>query len=114
MHGPTPLLLKAPFTEEEAKRAQAAWAKYLGRKVEEEIDLGGVELVVVLIPPGTFTMGSEKDEQDRNWWENVQRLNGAKSFDAEIPHTVTMTKPFYLGKYLRGCLESPASCKTAA
>ena len=97
-HGPTPLPLIAPFTVEEAKRAQAAWAKYLGRKVEEEIDLGGVELVVGLIPPGTFIMGSPKDEKDRNYWENIQRLNGVKSFDAEIPHTVTITKPFYLGK----------------
>ncbi len=81
IQGPTPLLLKAPFAEEEAKSAQVAWAKHLARKVEEEIDLGGgVRLVVVLIPPGTFTMGSPQDEQDRNWWENVQRLNGARSF----------------------------------
>ncbi len=98
--GPTPLPLKAPFTEEAAKAAQAAWAKHLGRKVEEEIDLGGgVKLVVVLIPPGTFAMGSPRDEKDRNYWENIQRLNRVKSFDAEIQHTVTITKPFYLGKY---------------
>src|SRR5579862_3029795 len=45
-----PARLKAPFTEKEAKEAQTAWAKYLGRKAEEEIDLGdGVKLVLVLI-----------------------------------------------------------------
>ncbi len=52
---------------------------------------GGVKLVLVLIPPGTFEMGSPKDEKDRNLLE--------KEFDAEKQHRVTLTKPFYLGKY---------------
>ncbi len=81
-----PALLKAPFTAQEAKASQAAWAKYLGRKVEEEIDLGGgVKLVLVLIPPGSFTMGSPAAEKERG--------------DTEGAHPVTLTKPFYLGKY---------------
>jgi formylglycine-generating enzyme required for sulfatase activity len=81
-----PALLKAPFTEKEAKAAQEAWAKHLGRKVEEEVDLGGgVKLVLVLIPPGTFTMGSPTEEKERK--------------ADEVAHTVTITKPFCLGKY---------------
>jgi formylglycine-generating enzyme required for sulfatase activity len=44
------------------------------------------ELKMVLIQPGTFTMGSPKDERgrsDREW----------------SPHKVTITKPFYMGVY---------------
>ena len=87
-----PAALNAPFTEQEAKAAQAAWAKYLGRKVEEEIDLGGgVKLIIVLVPSGTFKMGSPADEKERNYFE--------KDFDAEKLHDVEISKPFYLAKY---------------
>src|SRR5580700_4239560 len=88
-----PKPLKAPFTKEQAKAAQEAWAKYLGKKVEEEIDIGGgLKMVFELIPPGTFMMGSPEDEL---------KLEGDdKAIDNEVPrHEVTITKPFYLGKY---------------
>jgi formylglycine-generating enzyme required for sulfatase activity/tRNA A-37 threonylcarbamoyl transferase component Bud32 len=82
-----PLLLKAPFSEEVAKELQRAWATYLGKQVEEEVDLGGgVTMQFVLIPPGTFTMGSPKEEEGR--------------FNDEMAHEVTITRPFYLGKYV--------------
>jgi formylglycine-generating enzyme required for sulfatase activity len=81
-----PALLKAPFSEKEAKEAQEAWAKHLGRKVVEVVDLGGgVSMGLVLIPPGTFAMGSPKGEKDRE--------------EHELQHDVTLTKPFYLAKY---------------
>jgi formylglycine-generating enzyme required for sulfatase activity len=88
-----PKPLKAPFTKEEAKAAQEAWAKHLGKKVEEEIDIGGgLKMVFVLIPPGTFQMGSPEAEL---------KLEGDdKAKDNEIPqHEMTITKPFYLDKY---------------
>jgi RNA polymerase sigma factor (sigma-70 family) len=89
-----PKPLKAPFTVAEAKEAQEAWAKYLGKKVEEEINLGGgsLRVVFVLIPPGTFKMGSPYEEL---------KLNGDdKAFPDETPqHNVTITRPFYLGKF---------------
>ncbi|MFH1742770.1 MAG: SUMF1/EgtB/PvdO family nonheme iron enzyme, partial [bacterium] len=44
-------------------------------------------LEMVLIPAGTFMMGSPENERGRN------------SFDEELPHEVAVTKPFYLGKY---------------
>ncbi|RJP33663.1 MAG: formylglycine-generating enzyme family protein [Candidatus Omnitrophota bacterium] len=41
---------------------------------------------MVLIPAGTFTMGSPDNEQDRYLYEEPQ-------------HQVTISKPFYMGKY---------------
>jgi formylglycine-generating enzyme required for sulfatase activity len=88
-----PKPLKAPFTKEEAKAAQEAWAKHLGKKVEEEIDIGGgLKMVFELIPAGTFMMGSPDEE--------LKMKGDDMAFDTEGPrHVVTITKPFYLGKY---------------
>ena len=54
-----------------------------GPKKTESIDLGGgVKMEYVLIPAGSFLMGSDTDSS------------------AEKPvHKVTLTKPFYLGKF---------------
>ena len=72
-----PIFLKAPFSAEAAKTAQMELAKNMGKLMEEQIDLGnGVKLEMVLIPAGKFMMG----DQGRD-------------------HQVTLTKPFYLGKY---------------
>jgi formylglycine-generating enzyme required for sulfatase activity len=68
------------------RQAQAAWARYLGRKVEESVEIGkGVKMTFVLVPPGKFQMGSPADQKDRD--------------EDETLHTVTLTRPFYLGKY---------------
>ena len=70
-----------PFSEETAKEVQNTLAKLLNRKVEETIDLGNdIKLEMILIPSGRFLMGIPKSV------ENPQ-------------HTVTLTKPFYIGKY---------------
>ena len=56
-------------------------------KLEEvKEDLGqDVSLEMVLIPAGTFVMGSPESEEDRN--------------DNEVQHLVTLTQPYYMGKY---------------
>jgi formylglycine-generating enzyme required for sulfatase activity len=70
----------------DVRKAQEAWARYLGRKVEEEVEIApGVTMTFVLVPPGTFRMGSPADEKERD--------------DDEALHTVTLTEPFDLGKY---------------
>jgi formylglycine-generating enzyme required for sulfatase activity len=69
----------------DVKEAQAAWAKYLDRRVEEEVEIApGVRMTFVLVPPGKFLMGSPAYEKDRG--------------DDEALHEVTLTEPFDLGK----------------
>jgi len=52
----------------------------------EVADLGnGVKDEMVLILAGKFVMGSPKNEKDRD--------------DDEVQHEVTISKPFYMGKY---------------
>jgi formylglycine-generating enzyme required for sulfatase activity len=79
-------LLVAPFTEAKAKEVQKSVAKSLQKEVEEKADLGkGINLEMVLIPAGKFMMGSPASENGRN--------------NNETQHEVTLTKPYYMGKY---------------
>jgi formylglycine-generating enzyme required for sulfatase activity len=80
------IFLQAPFSAVAAKTAQTQLAKSLGKLIESKIDLGkGVKLEMVLIPAGKFMMGSPVSETGRR--------------DIETQHEVTLTKPFYMGKY---------------
>ena len=76
----------APFDATEAKRLQQAWADYLGVPLFREVDLGGgATMKLVLIPPGSFQMGSPEGERDHQ--ENEKR------------HPVEITRPFYVSVY---------------
>jgi formylglycine-generating enzyme required for sulfatase activity len=67
------------------RRAQEAWAHFLGRPVEEAVEIAdGVTMTFVLVPPGKFRMGCPPDE--------LQQGND------ETVHTVTLTEPFDLGQ----------------
>ena len=79
-------LLEAPFTKIKANEKQNEVAKILRKEVEEKVDLGnGVRLDLVLIPAGKFVMGSPPTEIGHH--------------TSETQHEVTLTKPFYIGKY---------------
>ena len=63
------------------KLGMLGYSKYL------TLDLGkGLSMKLVIIPAGTFIMGSPKDEPNREAHEGPQ-------------HKVTITKPFYMGVY---------------
>lgn len=73
-----------PFDAKEAVRRQDETANTLGIPKELVLDLGnGVTMKLVLIPAGTFVMGSPANEEGR--------------FDEETQHEVEISKPFYMG-----------------
>jgi formylglycine-generating enzyme required for sulfatase activity/predicted Ser/Thr protein kinase len=79
-------VLVVPFNEAKAKEVQKSVAKSLKKEVEENADLGkGIKLEMVLIPAGKFMIGSPASEKGRS--------------ANETQHEVTLTKPFYMGKY---------------
>lgn len=86
----------APFSAEQARQHQEAWATYLKIPVEYTNSIG---MRFRLMPPGEFTMGStaaeltaalqDIDPNDRPWRECVK---------SESPqHEVILTKPIYIG-----------------
>ena len=80
------LFLVSPFNEAKAKEMQKEIAKNLQTEVEKAFDLGkGINLDMVLIPAGKFMMGSPASEKGRS--------------KVETQHEVTLTKPYYMGKY---------------
>jgi serine/threonine protein kinase/formylglycine-generating enzyme required for sulfatase activity len=98
--GPVPLDCTGPagVSAAEVRHSQETWAKYLGRQVEETIEIAdGAKMTFVLVPPGKFLMGSPREEQDyvTNTFYNGKR---PEWLDNETLHTVTLTEPFYLGK----------------
>jgi formylglycine-generating enzyme required for sulfatase activity len=75
----------AEVSAAQVRRTQEAWARRLGRAVEETVEIaGGVKMTFVLVPPGKFLIGSPPDEEERS---SDERL-----------HEVTLTEPFDLGK----------------
>lgn len=90
----------APFDASKARGHQAAWARHLGIAAEIRNSL---DVVMVLIPPGEYQMGSsdaevaaamqmaesvKADKRTRNRIESAERP----------PHRVRLTRPFLLGK----------------
>ncbi len=95
---PSPAI--APFTSEQAKSHQAAWAKHLGVPVEFSNSVG---MKFRLIPPGEFTMGSSQQEIDR-LLANVEAFKDKDAWMGEYVRNegpdrkVTIPQAFYLGE----------------
>ena len=70
----------------DGKESIADYAKRVGLEPTLALDLGNkVKLELVLIPAGKFTMGKLSSEEDHG--------------NNKTQHEVTLTKPFYIGKY---------------
>lgn len=97
---PQPAPAIAPFTAEEARQFQEAWAKYLGIPVEFRNSIG---MKLAVIPAGAFAMGSSEEEIQEliselksQGWED----NALKRFMYEGPqHRAEFTHPWMLGVY---------------
>lgn len=86
LKGKVPQYEEWPFAAKEAKRRQQETAKALGVPIEKSLNLGNnVKLTLVLVPTGEFVRGSAENEFGR--------------FQSEVQHRVTMTEPFYMGKF---------------
>ncbi len=74
-----------PFSANTARAYQKAYADAIGVPIEWRNELG---MTFVLVPPGTFRLGSPEGEPGRN----------LSSYD-ETPCTITLTQPFYLSQF---------------
>lgn len=83
---PAPLPPRFPFAATVASRYQHDYASWACLPVEFTNDLG---MTFVLVPPGTYLMGSPDDEPGRN----------PGGYDEGPRHSVTLTRAFYLGKH---------------
>jgi len=83
--GDPPAAPKFPFSAAAAAKYQKDYADWLGMPVEKKNAMG---MTFVLVPPGTFLMGSPKDEPG----------HGSGGYD-ETQHPVTISRPFYLSKH---------------
>ena len=81
-----PATPKFPFDAKSASQYQKDYAAWAELPVEFSNDMG---MTFVLVPPGTFLMGSPDDEPGRN----------PGGYDEGPQHQVTLTRPFYLGKH---------------
>ena len=93
----------APFDEDVAKEHQLAWADYLGVSVEREIALpDGVELAMVLIPPGNFVMGATSADMEEcmRYARTTKQEWFEYTFENQAPaHRVQLTRPYFLSIY---------------
>lgn len=86
----------APFTVEEAKTYQTAWAEYLEIPPEWENSVG---MQFVLIPPGEYMMGSLPAEMEYALTFVPDNQPWQEFIGSEAPrHRVVLTRPFYLGR----------------
>ena len=89
-----------PFSPEEAKRHQEAWAKHLAVPVDIENSIG---MKLRVIPAGEFLMGSSDGEIQRAI-QTVEAVGWAGDTRERLsyergPHRVELTDPFAIGVY---------------
>jgi formylglycine-generating enzyme required for sulfatase activity len=91
-----PALATSPFPAAEARAHQEAWARHLGAGVQVSTSVG---IVLRLIPPGEFPMGSVESDieaiETGDWFFSRW---AAERFESELPrHRVRITRPYFIG-----------------
>ena len=76
-----PPMAVAPFNEKTAKLHQVAWARYPSMPVVQTTSIG---MKLVLIPPGSFDMGST-EQQVSQLLEEAKRQNAPAWYIGRIP-----------------------------
>ena len=90
---PEPLLCPANSTL--VQQRQREWAKYHGAETTITNSIG---LILCLIPPGEFTMGTSDAELNALSDLGVPQYEIARSRDEQPAHRVQLTKPFWIGQ----------------
>ncbi len=90
---PVPSPARAPFSADQARDYQKAWAKYLRVPFVTTNPLG---MKFRLIPPGEFTMGVTEAEAES--WSKLRGDYVADGNRSVPAHTVRLTRPFYISE----------------
>lgn len=96
VRAPAPAIAEMPFAD--VKGYQQRWADHLGAPVERTDAVGGVRFRFVLIPPGTFRMGSPADQIARLVESPELHPRHKATYLAERERFVTIRRAFYLGR----------------
>ena len=92
-----PIKATSKMSKEEAKKIQKNVSEQYNLPISMSLKINeNVKIEFVLIPPGEFNMGSYKTKEELALkYGKLERI-----FDLEFPqHKVTITKPFYIGKF---------------
>ncbi len=92
---PRPEPLPCPANSPLVQQRQREWATYLGAETTITNSIG---LILCLIPPGEFTMGTSDAELNALSDLGVPRYEIAHSRDEQPAHRVQLTKPFWIGQ----------------
>ena len=79
---PAPALLESPFSQTQATNARTTWADHL---LTEASLTNSIGMELILVPPGSFLMGSNRHENNHQ--------------DDEFEHRVSITDPIYVSVF---------------
>ena len=92
---PRPEPLPCPANSTLVQQRQREWAKYLGA---EPTITNSIGLILCLIPPGEFTMGTSEAESNALSDLGVPQYEIAHSRNERPARRVQLTKPFWIGQ----------------